>query len=127
MARSDDQKQELKKAAQNEVRTSIRLNMIMLTAQAKNRNLQADADETTSTGNFPFKKHGDVVGVMVDLSSDKGFVQISNLEQSRRVDTGIGSTGFKYEDIKEGESCMLYGYPTVFYLLKAPKDSSELD
>ncbi|KAK7972449.1 hypothetical protein PG988_006583 [Apiospora saccharicola] len=103
MARSDKQKQELKEAAQNE---------------AKNRNLQVDADETTATGNFPFKTSVDAVGVMVDLSSDKGFVQISNLEQSRRVDTGSGSKGFKYEDIKEGESCMLYGCPTVFYLLK---------
>lgn len=118
MARSDEQRQKLKTAAENEVSTSIGLNETMLTAKAKNRDLQTDADETTSTGDFPFKQHGDVVGVVVDISSDKGFVQISNLEQSRRVDTGTGLTGYQYEDIREGESCMLYGRPTVFYLLK---------
>ncbi|KAF2845020.1 hypothetical protein T440DRAFT_511851 [Plenodomus tracheiphilus IPT5] len=71
-------------------------------------------EETTGQNDFKYRKYPSVCGVVVDKGSDRGFVQVSGgNEETKRVDTGRGDTGFTFVEISEGQTCMLYGEPTA--------------
>jgi len=76
-----------------------------------------DADEITGEDDFKYERWPDVCGVVVDKSSASGFVQVVGGGKPRqRADTGDGATGFIKFDIQDGQTCMLYGRPTVLYI-----------
>ena len=76
-----------------------------------------DTDETTGANDFKYEKWPNVCGVVVDKSSGSGFVQVTGGGKPlQRADTGDGATGFPKLDIQKGQTCMLYGKPTVLYI-----------
>jgi hypothetical protein len=80
-----------------------------------------DLDETTGEDDFKFERWPNVCGVVVDKSSASGFVQITGGGKPRQqVNTGDGASGFDKIDIRNGQSCMLYGRPTVLYIRPRP-------
>ncbi|KAK4073567.1 hypothetical protein Purlil1_13009 [Purpureocillium lilacinum] len=80
--------------------------------------LRIASEETTGENDFTYKQWPEVVGVMVDKGSDRGFVQISGEEGSEivRIHTGRGENDCVFASVSEGQSCMLYGYPTVIFI-----------
>ncbi|RYO79255.1 hypothetical protein DL763_009349 [Monosporascus cannonballus] len=107
MTRTSQDKENLRDAAQKEVNAR--------------GDIKLDEDETTGEDDFKYRQHPDVVGVVVDKGSGRGFVQISGQVEGDtvRISTGRGRIGYEYRDILEGQSCMLYGCPTVFFILRA--------
>jgi hypothetical protein len=78
-------------------------------------------DETTGEDDFKYERAPTVCGVVVELSSGFGWAQISGGGgKVEIVKTGRGETGFKIVDITDGQSCMLYGRPTVLYIHPRP-------
>ena len=78
--------------------------------------VQLATEETTGQNDFKYEKHPSVCGVVVDKGSERGFVQVSGgNKETTRVDTGRGDTGFTFVEISEGQTCMLYGQPTVLF------------
>lgn len=78
-------------------------------------NVQVALEETTGENDFRYEKSPKVCGVVVDKGSERGFVQVTGGGKTTRVDTGAGE-GFEFIDISEGQTCMLYGQPTVLYI-----------
>lgn len=84
--------------------------------------MQLAPDETTAADDFKFERSPDVYGVVVDCNSESGCVQISGGgKPTIRITTGPGESGFRFEVIPEGQSCMLYGCPTVWYIVPRSK------
>lgn len=53
----------------------------------------------------------------MDKSSGRGYAQITGGEKEpQMLYTGNG-TGYEKADILPGQSCMLYGEPTVLYIM----------
>lgn len=78
--------------------------------------VQLAAEETTGQNDFKYETHPNVCGVVVDKGSERGFVQVSGGDrETTRVNTGRGEEGFSFLEISEGQSCMLYGQPTVLF------------
>ncbi|KIV94120.1 hypothetical protein PV10_05269 [Exophiala mesophila] len=103
MTRKDTDKKRLKEKAQDLVRDRA--------------DVVVDPDETTGEDNFIYEKWPDVCGVVVDKGSENGFVQITGGgKPAQRINTGDGASGFAKIDIHNGQSCMLYGRPTVLYI-----------
>lgn len=85
---------------------------------ASNEDVRLDNDETTGDNNFPFRKFPDVRGVVIDCGSDVGYVQISGGDtEPVKIYTGPNVGGYQYRDVLEKQSCMLYGCPTVWYIV----------
>ncbi|KAH7303036.1 hypothetical protein B0I35DRAFT_195482 [Stachybotrys elegans] len=73
---------------------------------------------TTGADDFKYERSPDVKGVVVDRNSGSGYVQISGGgKQAVKIPTGLGESGYHYEAIAEEQSCMLYGRPTVWYIV----------
>lgn len=103
MMRKESDKERLKEKANNLV--------------GDGTNVLVDLGETTGEDDFKYEKWPDVCGVVVDKSSEIGFVQITGGGKPREhVNTGDGASGFIKIDIHPGQSCMLYGRPTVLYI-----------
>ncbi|KAI8628767.1 hypothetical protein F5Y19DRAFT_476312 [Xylariaceae sp. FL1651] len=85
-------------------------------------NIRLDSDETTGANDFKYQIHPNVVGVVIDKGSQRGFIQISGdmPGSAKKIHTSPGMQGERYifEEISEGQSCMLYGEPTVWYVLQ---------
>lgn len=83
--------------------------------------MQIDTEETTGANDFTYKAFPDAVAVVIDLGSDRGFVQITGQEEnsSRRIHTGK-KKGYRLEWLEEGQTCMLYGKPTVLFIVPVP-------
>ncbi|KAK4170792.1 hypothetical protein QBC36DRAFT_120906 [Triangularia setosa] len=107
MPRSDSAKQRLKKEAEQKI--------------AGMDGVQLAPDETTAAGDLKYQRFPNVRGVVVDRSSETGYVQISSRDNGiTKITTGPGESGFQYEPILEGQSCMLYGCPTVWWIEPCP-------
>jgi len=80
-----------------------------------------DTDETSGNNAFPYRRYPDVVGVVIDEDSDRGFVQITGRDNAstKRFHTGKQGKkkGYRLLYLSEGETCMLYGNPTVLFIL----------
>ncbi|KAF2741671.1 hypothetical protein M011DRAFT_472890 [Sporormia fimetaria CBS 119925] len=88
---------------------------------SEKENVQLASEETTGANNFAFEKSPKVCGVVVDKGSKRGFVQVSGGGKgTTRVATGEGA-GFEFVAILEGQTCMLYGEPTVLYICPRPE------
>ena len=74
------------------------------------------SDETTGEGDFKFERAPNVCAVVVEQNSGYGWVQISGGGKIDIVYTGRGEKEFVIVDIAAGQSCMLYGRPTVLYI-----------
>ena len=75
-------------------------------------------DETTGADDFKYEKYPNVRGVVVDRSSGSGWVQISGGgKPTTKITTGPRESGFQFAAIPDGQSCMLYGRPTVWWIL----------
>jgi hypothetical protein len=74
------------------------------------------SDETTGEGDFKFARAPDVCAVVVEQDSGFGWVQISGGGKTDIVNTGRGEKEFVIKYIAAGQSCMLYGRPTVLYI-----------
>jgi hypothetical protein len=88
-----------------------------------------DTDETTGEYDFKNQKNPSVCGVIVDKCSGHGFVQVSGgNEVTTKVGTGEkeyeSEMRFVYVDILSGQTCMLYGAPTVLYVLPQTQSST---
>lgn len=84
-----------------------------------------DVQETTGQlHQFPYETAPNACGVVVDKSSDHGFVQVSGGDKATtRVPTGAKNRDeerYVYVDILNGQTCMLYGQPTVLYVRPQP-------
>ena len=74
-------------------------------------------DETTGEDDFKYERAPNVCAVVVDQSSGYGWVQISGGgKETKMVKTGQGGKEFVIVDIAVGQSCMLYGRPTVLFV-----------
>ena len=73
-------------------------------------------DETTGEEDYKFERAPDVCAVVVEQSSGYGWVQISGGGKVEIVRTGQGGKEFVIVDIAVGQSCMLYGRPTVLFV-----------
>lgn len=104
MARSNEAKQALRKEAEQHI--------------AGRDDVELALDETTGANDFKHQFSPDVRGVVVDCNSEPGCVQISGVgNPTIRITTGPGESGFRFEAIPEGQSCMLYGCSTVWYII----------
>lgn len=81
-------------------------------------NLQLTPHETTGDNDFKYKQWPEIVSVMVDEGSGRGFVQILGDEGGEivRIYTGRGDIECVFASVSEGQSYMLYGYPTVLFI-----------
>lgn len=77
------------------------------------------SEETTADNDYKYQRSPNVCGVVVDKSSGRGYVQITGGgKDTEIVHTGRdGDGGYCLLEISEGQSCMLYGRPTVLYIL----------
>jgi len=74
-------------------------------------------EETTGDDDFKYEKCPDVCAVVVDKGSGRGYVQISGAgKDTEIIHTGHGEPGFVKAEISAGQTCMLYGRPTVLYI-----------
>ena len=74
-------------------------------------------DETTGENDFKYEKAPKVCAVVVDKNSGFGHAQISGGgKKTVIVYTGRGEKDIVWADITSGQSCMLYGAPTVLYI-----------
>lgn len=72
--------------------------------------------ETTGENDFKYEKSPSVCAVVVDKGSVLGFAQITGGgKKTERINTGRGDTGYVLANISSGQTCMLYGEPTVLY------------
>ena len=84
---------------------------------ANEQTVEVDTNETTGENDFKYEKFPNVCAVVVDKRSGSGFVQITGGNRDTEiVHTGPGESGFVKIDILDGQSCMLYGTPTVLYI-----------
>lgn len=82
-----------------------------------NDRLQLAAEETTGENDFKYEQYPDVFAVVVDKGSGLGYAQITGGGKDvHAIYTGRGETGYILVNISAGQSCMLYGYPTVLYI-----------
>lgn len=89
------------------------------------RNIIIDEDETNGKDDFKSERAPDVCAVVVDKGSGKGFVQITGGDKDTKIIyTGRGDTACERADISTGQTCMLYGTPTVLYARPSRKTSS---
>ncbi|KAM5458512.1 hypothetical protein MaudCBS49596_000426 [Microsporum audouinii] len=103
MARSESDKEMLRQTANKLI--------------AGDETVQISSDETTGENDFKFEKWPNVCAVVIDKGSGFGFVQVSGGGGTvRMVHTGRGEPGYVKLDIADGQSCMLYGQPTVLYI-----------
>ena len=80
-------------------------------------NVQLMPVETTGENDFRYEQSPNVCTVMVDKDSKHGFIQITGGGKSiKKVNTGRGDKGFTLVEISTGQTCMLYGQPTVLYI-----------
>ncbi|OBS20583.1 hypothetical protein FPOA_06940 [Fusarium poae] len=80
--------------------------------------VQLAPDETTAEDDFKYERSPQVCGVVVDLGSESGYVQISGgSKPTVKITTGLKEGEFHFENISDGQSCMLYGRPTVWYIV----------
>ncbi|KAH7191098.1 hypothetical protein BFJ63_vAg17284 [Fusarium oxysporum f. sp. narcissi] len=80
--------------------------------------VQLAPDETTAEDDFKYERSPQVRGVVVDLGSESGYVQISGGgKPTVKITTGLKEGEFHFENISDGQSCMLYGRPTVWYIV----------
>ncbi|KAF4451433.1 hypothetical protein F53441_5601 [Fusarium austroafricanum] len=88
-----------------------------------------DNEETTGANDFKYRAYPEVVAVVIDLGSDRGFVQISGQEEdsSRRISTGGQQQKYILEWLEDGQTCMLYGRPSVMFIVPAPLPDSVPD
>jgi hypothetical protein len=78
--------------------------------------VQLATEETSGQNDFKYEKHPSVCGVVVDKGSERGFVQVSGgNKETTKVETGRGEAGFTFVEISDGQTCMLYGQPTVLF------------
>jgi hypothetical protein len=74
-------------------------------------------EETTGEDDFKFEESPNVCAVVVDKGSGRGYAQITGGGRKTEIFyTGRGETGFVFAEITTGQSCMLYGRPTVLYI-----------
>lgn len=85
--------------------------------------VQLAAEETTGGNDFKHAKYPNVCGVVVDKGSAQGWIQIQGGNKTTmKINTGPGENigpgeeRFAFEEISDGQSCMLYGCPTVLYI-----------
>jgi len=103
MARSESDKRRLKENAKE--------------LFASNVNVEADSDETAGANDFKYEEFPNVCAVVVDLGSGQGFVRITGGgKETETFYTGRGEQGFVSANISSGQTCMLYGLPTVLYI-----------
>jgi len=103
MARSEHDKERLKEMAKKLI--------------AEKDDVEIAADETTGENDFKYEKSPKVCAVVVDKNSGRGFAQITGGgKPTEIIHTGRGESGFIKVDIMAGQSCMLYGQPTVLYI-----------
>jgi len=82
-----------------------------------NSNVELFHDETTGANDFKYEEFPNVCGVVVDLNSGQGYAQITGGGKATEAFyTGRGETGFIMAEISSGQTCMLYGQPTVLYI-----------
>jgi hypothetical protein len=83
-----------------------------------------DVDEITGQSDFKYERHPDACGVVIDKGSEHGFVQVSGGDKATtKVLTGqndLDQERYVYVDILNGQTCMLYGRPTVLYIRPQP-------
>ncbi|KAK4170519.1 hypothetical protein QBC43DRAFT_306363 [Cladorrhinum sp. PSN259] len=100
-----------------------------------NDEIEMDAEETVGNGEYVFLSPKDVCGVVIDIHSGFGTVEIwwggELLEEyhtgrrGRVNDPLIRDAGFMYYDVEEWESCRLVGRPTVWFLRNTGTPASE--
>lgn len=82
-----------------------------------NDRVQLAPEETTGENDFKYEQFPDVSAVVVDKGSGIGYAQITGGgKEVQAIYTGRGETGYILVNISEGQSCMLYGDPTVLYI-----------
>ncbi|KAB8244556.1 hypothetical protein BDV35DRAFT_287190 [Aspergillus flavus] len=93
----------------------LRENATMLISN--DENVQLAHDEITGENDFKYERSPNVCAVVVDEGSDFGYAQITGGgREPIIVYTGRGTTGYKRVEISDGQTCMLYGCPTVLYI-----------
>ncbi|KKK13384.1 hypothetical protein P175DRAFT_0560490 [Aspergillus ochraceoroseus IBT 24754] len=106
-SRSDEDKRRLRDNA-----------MMLLSGYEK---VQIAPDETTGEDDFKYADAPAVCAVVVDKGSGVGYAQITGGgKKPDIVYTGRGETGYKLAHISTGQTCMLYGRPTVLYVYPQP-------
>lgn len=74
-------------------------------------------EETTGENDFKNEQWPNVCAVVVDRGSGGGFVQIVGGGQDAHIiETGSGDPRYALANISPGQSCMLYGNPTVLFI-----------
>ncbi|KAJ5155651.1 hypothetical protein N7492_008454 [Penicillium capsulatum] len=74
-------------------------------------------EETTGEDDFKYEQWPNVCAVVVDKGSGRGYAQITGGgKEVQIIYTGRGETGYVLANISHGQSCMLYGNPTVLYI-----------
>ncbi|KAB8259940.1 hypothetical protein BDV32DRAFT_123687 [Aspergillus pseudonomiae] len=82
-----------------------------------NENVQLASDEVTGENDFKYERSPNVCAVVVDEGSGFGYAQITGGGKDPTIIyIGRGTTGYKWAEISVGQSCMLYGCPTVLYV-----------
>ena len=95
--------------------------ILILLQVAGDEEVYIDSAETTGEDDFKYEQAPHVRAVVVDQGSAGGFVQITGGNKPReRIQTGEGNSGYVKRDILAGQSCMLYGRPTVIYIRPKP-------
>lgn len=80
-------------------------------------NVEIAPEETTGEHDFKYEQSPNVCAVVVDKNSGRGYAQITGGgKDTEIIYTGRGDTGFVMVDITSGQTCMLYGRPTVLYI-----------
>jgi hypothetical protein len=97
-----------------EDKRKLRENAMMLLSDYKN--VRIAPDETTGENDFKNEQAPNVCAVVVDKNSGFGYAQITGGgKEPKIIYTGRGETGYQLADISTGQTCMLYGEPTVLY------------
>lgn len=96
---------------------AIRPTLANVAKIAEKPEMQLEDDEVTANNDFQYRRSEDACGVVIDCNSDEGRVQISGKrKQLAQVETGLEHHGYEFRQIQTGQSCMLYGRPTVLFL-----------
>jgi hypothetical protein len=74
------------------------------------------SDETTGENDFRFERAPNVCAVVIERGTGSGWVQIIGGGKTEIVRTNCEDKEFVIVDIAAGQSCMLYGTPTVLYI-----------
>ncbi|KAJ5094675.1 hypothetical protein N7456_010536 [Penicillium angulare] len=82
-----------------------------------NDKVRIASSETTGEHDFKYEEWPNVCAVLVDKSSGLGYAQITGGGKEVQIMyTGRGETGYVLANISSGQSCMLYGNPTVLWI-----------